>query len=502
MTEKLHILLLAILVLAFASAGWAHPLGNFSVNQYSRLEVGTADIKIRQVLDLAEIPTFQESAVIDTDKDGTLSQAELDAYVKSITPRYLANLTLAVNDQPLEIREVSHNARLNTGSGDLQTLKIEWDLTARLADIREANSVNFQNNNYPERLGWREMVVNRTSGIEVYDSTAFGSGVTNELEAYPEETLSSPLNERAAEFSFTRAELPVAARPLQNRDGHSTAAIQKDRLADLISVPEITPTIALFGLLLAMGLGALHAMSPGHGKAVVGAYLVGSRGTPKHAAFLGLTVTITHTLGVFALGLITLFASNYILPETIMPFLSFFSGLIVLYIGLTMFKSRLFSFLGVSAADHHHHHGEHSHDGHSHGHHHHHENDHHHSHSHDGFTHTHDGHTHSHVPPENVTWKSLLALGVSGGLLPCPSALVLMLSAINLGRIGYGLILTLAFSVGLAATLTAVGLIFLYGGRLFDGPRLAQSRIVKALPVFSAFVIACLGAVICYNSLS
>ncbi|MEO6333788.1 MAG: hypothetical protein ABIO91_02300, partial [Pyrinomonadaceae bacterium] len=169
---------------------------------------------------------------------------------------------------------------------------------------------------------------------------------------------------------------------------------------------------------------------------------------------------------------------------------SFFSGLIVLYIGLTMFKSRLFTALGISGRDaHHHHHGG---DGHSHddveegG----------------AHSHTHDGQTHSHLPPDEISWKSLLALGVSGGLLPCPSALVLMLSAINLNRVGYGLILTVAFSLGLAATLTVVGLIFVYGGHLFTGTRFGNSRVLKALPVMSALVIATLGAVICYQSFS
>jgi ABC-type nickel/cobalt efflux system permease component RcnA len=249
----------------------------------------------------------------------------------------------------------------------------------------------------------------------------------------------------------------------------------------------------LFGLLLAFGFGAMHAMSPGHGKTVVGAYLVGSRGTIKHAVFLGLTVTITHTLGVFAIGLITLFASNYILPERIMPFLSFVSGLLVFFIGVTLFKDRLYGALGWKTNGHHHGH-EHSHDdGHTHS-----DED---GHTHDGLTHTHGGSTHTHLPPENITWRNLLALGISGGLLPCPSALVLMLSAINLNRVGYGLVLTLVFSFGLAATLTAVGLLFLYAGKFFDNPTLSNNRIIKTLPVFSAFVIACVGAVICYNSL-
>lgn len=493
MKKKLSILSI-LFILAAAFSAFAHPLGNFSVNQYSRLEVENSRIKIRQILDLAEIPTFQLKSEIDADKDGNFSSAELNAYVEKLTPEILANLALTANGKPLEIRAESKQVSLSEGAGNLPTLRVEWNLASNFSDLSEVNKVSFENKNFAERLGWNEIVVNRTNGVNIFDSNAFGSGVTDELKAYPQESLNAPLNERSASFSFSSGAIAANAKILQNRDGHTTSAIQKDRFAELISVPEITPTIAFFGILLAIGLGAMHAMSPGHGKTVVGAYLVGSRGTVKHAAFLGLTVTITHTLGVFALGIITLFASNYILPEKLMPLLSFFSGLIVFYIGLTLLKTRLYSVLGW-ANGHTHHHHDHGHHDHSHEHH-----SHEHHHSHDGFTHTHDGHTHSHLPPEDISWKSLLGLGISGGLLPCPSALVLMLSAINLGRIGYGLVLTTAFSFGLAATLTAVGLIFLYGGKLFSGSKFAESRIVKTLPVFSAFVITFFGAVICYNS--
>jgi ABC-type nickel/cobalt efflux system permease component RcnA len=495
----------ALLILAVSAA--AHPLGNFSVNQYSRLEVGKSGIKVRQILDLAEIPTFQENAAIDADKNGSLSDEELGAFAGKITPQFLANLYLAVNNQPLELRADNKKILLKEGAGGLATLRIEWNLISRLPDLERVNRVKFENKNYSERLGWNEIVVNRQNGISVFDSTAKGSGVTDEINAYPQDTLAAPLHEKTAEFSFSTKAIPENALLLENRDGHTTAAtVEKDKLAALIDVPEITPAIALFGLLLAFGLGAIHAMSPGHGKTVVGAYLVGSRGTIKHAAFLGLTVTITHTLGVFALGLITLFASNYILPECLMPFLNFVSGLLVFFIGISLFKDRLFTAFGWKKLNHHDHSHEHTH---SHGEHSHSHDNHGHSHFHppadaDGSDrkHSHDGvNYHSHLPPEEISWKSLLALGISGGLLPCPSALVLMLSAISLGRTGYGMILTLAFSFGLAATLTAVGLIFLYVGKAFGGSKFAGSRILKTLPVASAFVIAAVGAVICYNSL-
>jgi nickel/cobalt exporter len=501
MKTQLYILM-ALLFLSVAAS--AHPLGNFSVNQFSKLEVGENQIKVRQILEMAEIPTFQLTGEIDTDTDGTLSERELKLYAEKITSNISSQLQLAVNGQKLSLKFVRQNAGLETGAGNLQTLRIEWDFAAEFVKA-EINQVAFTNQNYTERVGWNEIVVERKKDINVFESSAFGSSLSNELKNYPEVLLNTPLNERSAGFSFTSNALPTNVRPLQNRDGNVTAGVQRDRLAELIALPEITPAVFLFGLMLAFGLGAVHAMSPGHGKTVVGAYLVGSRGTLKHAAFLGLTVTITHTLGVFGLGLITLFASNYILPEKMLPFLSFVSGLLVLYIGLTMFKSRLFSVLGWEKVEHDHHGHGHSHrhdhgedlpDRSSHGH----AHDHHY-HSPEVLTHTHNGQTHSHLPPDEVSWKSLLALGVSGGLLPCPSALVLMLSAINLGRTGYGLILTIAFSFGLAATLTTVGLVFLYGGKLIGGSKFGDSRIFQTLPVFSAFVIACLGAVICYHSL-
>ncbi len=494
-------LLTAVLIFAFAGLAAAHPLGNFSINQFSQIEVEKSQVKLRSILDIAEIPTFQASQTIDTDKDGTLSQAELDVYVETISPDYIANLQVSVDFQTVELRPTAKKISLHDGSANLPIMRIEWDLSGDLPNsgANAAHQLKFENKNYPERVGWNEIVVARVSGVNVFNSTAFGSGITNELKTYPQESISAPLREKTAEFSFTSNAIPQNAKPLQNRDGHISAPVEKDRFAELIK-GEITPQVILLGLLLAFGLGAAHALSPGHGKTVVGAYLVGSRGTLKHAVFLGATVTITHTLGVFAIGLLTLFASNYILPETLMPYLNFVSGLLVFFIGLTLFKDRLFAALGWKTNNHHAlEDAVHSLD------------------EHDSLvreeatdapnqepkvlTHTHGGSTHTHVPPKDVTWRSLLGLGISGGLLPCPSALVLMLSAISLNRIGYGIILTLVFSFGLAATLTAVGLAFLYVGKMFDNPKLNNNPIFKALPVFSAFVITCVGAVICYTSL-
>ena len=471
--------------------GAAHPLGNFSVNQFARIEIESTQVKIRQVLDMAEIPTITELRRIDTNSDGVYSEAELNEYAAIISPGYLANIDANVGDRRLDFVVAKLTAEMRTGSGDLKILRIVWDLTSPIEPAAEGTRFTYHNRNYTERIGWNELVVKPVGTTKVYDSSAFGGAVTDELQTYPEDSLASPLAERTAAFTFTSGKLPENAIELKDRNGKTSKAVATDSFAALISVPEITPWIALLGVLAAFGLGALHAMSPGHGKTVVGAYLVGSNGTAKHAAFLGLTVTITHTLGVFALGFITLFASNYILPEKLIPMLSFISGVLVLYIGLIMLKTRVFAYFGWEKAGHQHDHG-HSHDDHSDGH----------THSHGAHTHSHGGAEHTHVPPSEISWRSLAALGISGGLLPCPSALVLMLSAITMNRVGYGLILTLVFSLGLAATLTAVGFAFLYLGKIFDSPSIAGNRVVKLLPVFSALVITCLGAALCYGSFS
>jgi ABC-type nickel/cobalt efflux system permease component RcnA len=478
----------------------AHPLGNFTVNRFARIRVESGGVRVRYVIDMAEIPAFQESQVMDSNRDGVVSDVESAAYLERLAPRLTEGIMLTSDGERVPLRLTSKAVTMPSGTGGLKTLRIECDFEGAAAESSAGtHRLRFEDANFSERVGWREMVVEAAQGVTVFDSDAYGSAVTDELKAYPEDTLAATLDERTAEFSWTRGAMPDGAVALRTRDGRS-ASQSRDRFAELISVEELTPLVALLGLLLAACLGALHAMSPGHGKTVVGAYLVGSRGTAKHAAFLGLTVTLTHTSSVFALGLLTLFASNYVLPETLFPYLSLASGAIVLTIGLTLFARRLRSAFGLAGVEVHHHH-EHGHAGAA---------DHEHTdaHTHDGgtMTHSHGGREHSHMPPgadgRPLTWRSLLALGVSGGLLPCPSALVVMLSAISLGRVGYGLALIIAFSVGLAATLTAVGLLFVYASRFVAGRRAGEGRLFKVLPVLSSLVIACAGAAICYEALA
>jgi len=253
------------------------------------------------------------------------------------------------------------------------------------------------------------------------------------------------------------------------------AANQTDALTRLLHQQQLTPWMIAAAIGIAFVLGAAHALTPGHGKTIVAAYLVGSRGTLKHAAFLGAMVTFTHTVSVFLLGLATLFLVQYIVPQKVTQVLGAISGLSIVAIGGWMLYKRL------RRAGHTH---SHSHD---HGHeHHHHDHEHPHSHSHGP-----DGHTHV---PDEISWSGLVALGASGGLVPCESALVLLLTAIALRRVGLGLVLLISFSLGLALVLMAIGVLVIYAKNLLPSGS-GGNPFFRWMPVASAAVVMALGVI-------
>ncbi len=263
----------------------------------------------------------------------------------------------------------------------------------------------------------------------------------------------------------------LVAKPAIAHPGHG-AFIQN------LANQTLTPNLTLTGLGIAFLFGSSHALTPGHGKTMVAAYLVGSRGTPKHAVLLGFVTTLTHTLGVFAFGLLALLASQYVLPEQLYPILSFVSGITVCGVGFWLLDSRL------HPHDDHHHHPHHPHT-------------HHHDdppHSHHHHVHHHD-HSHHHLAENPMTLPSLVALGIAGGIVPCPSALVLLLSAIALHQATYGMLLVSAFSLGLASVLIAIGLLVVYARQWFyllpSGNALQQQ-----LPIVSAIAVILVGAVL------
>jgi ABC-type nickel/cobalt efflux system permease component RcnA len=295
-------------------------------------------------------------------------------------------------------------------------------------------------------------------------ASAAATSASDELRAYPEDLLSDPLDTTAATLAADPGSSPGAPPALSASTVDAAAYVSGESetgFAALITKDDLGLGVIMVSLLVALFWGAAHALTPGHGKAIVAAYMVGTRGTARHALLLGLTVTFTHTIGVFTLGLVTLGLSEFIVPEDLYPWLNLASALLVVGVGLAVLRSRL---RGRLADAHHHHH--------------------HHHHHHD--------HEHSHAPEPDSGVRGLIAVGISGGILPCPTALVVLLAAISLHRIGYGLALILAFSVGLAAVISGIALLAVTAKRTFS--RLSfEGRLVRALPAVSAVAIVCVG---------
>jgi nickel/cobalt exporter len=460
----------------------AHPMGNFSINHYSKIEVDKYGLKLRYIIDLAEIPTFQELGEIDTNGDKTTSPEEEKAYLSRKVEELKKGLSLKLNEKPVELMPESVDMVFIPGAGGLPTIKITVEYRGDFgqAELTELNMVRYIDNNYSGRTGWKEIIVSGKDGVTITNSSAPSSDVSSELASYPKDTLSSPPQDVQAAFSFSLDNIRTGIASMGNQKvdaGTGLTKTPKDSFTELIAKKELTPQIILLSLVIAFGLGAFHALSPGHGKTVVAAYLVGSRGTAGHALLLGIIVTLTHTIGVFALGFVTLFASKYILPEKLYPWLGFTSGLIIVLMGIFLFGKRYRALFGRKS-------------GHDHGH----TQIHSHPHGHDH------GHGDHHEIPERVTWGSLFALGVSGGIIPCPEALIVLLSAISLHRIGFGLVLILAFSIGLALVLMAIGLMMVYARRFMERFN-DRGKVIQSLPLVSSVVIAILGFAIAVQSL-
>jgi nickel/cobalt exporter len=327
-------------------------------------------------------------------------------------------------------------------------------------------------------VGWKAVVAAPGEGTAVR-STAPSGDPTNGLRRYPVDLRSSPLARREASFRVKPGDGTLVA-PKAEGGEFSESRTSTDGFAGLFADAASGEGVLLLLLLTALGWGALHAVSPGHGKAMVAAYLVGTRGTAKHAVALGATVTVTHTIGVFALGVVTLALSQYVLPEDLYPWLTLVSGLLVVVIGAGVLRARVRR-ARVARADraHEQHPHAHTHEHHSHG---------------DNHSHSHGGRPHSHGP-EDLSWKGLLGMGTAAGLIPCPSALVVLLAAISQHEVALGLLLITAFSLGLAGTLTVLGLVVVHARRLIP-PRLAAGRLAAVLPAASALLIVGVGFVL------
>ncbi|MFE7230703.1 nickel transporter [Streptomyces sp. NPDC057596] len=466
-----------VLVLVPAGAASAHPLGNFTVNRYDGLVASPGALRVDHVEDLAEIPATQ--AKPDIERIG------LAAWARQRCEQAARDSSVTVDGRTVALTAHGSHARVRPGQAGLDTLRVECGLSAPLPEGATA-AVGFRGAEASSGPGWREITA-RGDRMTLTASDVPRTSVSRELTSYPARLLSSPADTSAASLRV-RPGGPALADERRDAPAASVLPRGADRwtraLDHLVARHELTLGFAALALVVAVGLGALHALAPGHGKTVMAAMAAarGGRARPRDVLPLAASVTVTHTLGVIALGLLVAAGSSA--APSVIAWLGVAGGVLVTLAGAGLVRR------AWRNRDHGH--------GHSHGHGDAHSHDHDHSH---GLEHTHGGHTHTH--PAAPTLRGTLFLGFAGGLVPSPSAVVVLVGAAALGQAWFGLLLVVAYGVGLALTLTAAGIAVVKLGsgvhRLLDGrPRWtagpAAALVRRTAPLGSACVVVALGA--------
>jgi ABC-type nickel/cobalt efflux system permease component RcnA len=475
---------------------------------------------------MAEIPTFQE--IQESNIVPEPDHASVSGYLLKKAEIFKRNLWLEVNGRRLPLVAEPKAIIFPPGAGGLPTLKLAILYHATLEPNGSTGiyGLNFKDHNYPDRAGWKEVIIKTGSGVSLVSSSVPERDRSGQLSDYPTDLLNSPPQslEARASFGVAGASMVASTGKAPAAEGKRGSVLSNARMPEQSEVPpKLVPSpspattnltsanagsrlqanlqgtprnafteliadrrfgagILLLALAVAAGLGALHALEPGHGKTLVAAYLVGTRGTVKHALLLGLIVTAAHTAGVYVLGAMTLFASQYIVPDRLYPWLGVVSGAMIAALGLTLLFRHFAGKHPLQSLPQRRSHQDHddSHGGHVH----------------------HHGHPHRHhVHGQPASMREPIALGISGGIVPCPAALVVLLSAVAMGRIAFGFLLIVAFSAGLAGVLVGIGLLMVCARRFisrFDGVGQLTTR---WLPMVSAGFVFLFGAALTFQSL-
>ncbi len=467
------------------------------MNHFDGLIIQPTRLVDQAVIDTAEIPTAQSQGSLDTNRDGTTSADELATYGSAQCDALAAALAVTVDGEPVQLTASSSTFEFRPGQASLPTSRLECTLEASL-DASVARTVVFGDSFLSDRVGWHEITA-IGDGVTLVNSPVPTQSITGRLENYPLDLLSSPLNTRKATLDVspgaTSSATTTASKPKSTLSilhlGPLTSTVERINRSfnDLIGRKHLTVGIGLLAITMALIVGASHALLPGHGKTVMAAYIAGTQGSARDAVLVGTTVTATHTGGVLLLGL-ALTLSSSLAGEVVLGWLGLLSGLLIVGLGLNL---ALYARRGdTSWHGHSHGPGGHNHTAQArrnHDDHDHHDHDHSTDHGHD---HDHDrDHDHSHgqgrellhaprsgpatatlvrdsataatrvapAPRKPVSRRGLLGMGVAGGLVPSPSALVVLLSAIALGRTIFGVVLVIAYGAGMAGTLTLAGVL-------------------------------------------
>lgn len=443
--------LVGTLLLWGAPAATAHPLGNFTVNRYAEIVLRPDEVVVHYVLDLAEIPTFQEEPAIDTDADGVENE-ELGLWADAAARSIADDLLVAVEQRPTALLVHGSRAEMQPGQGGLSILRLEATFYAPVGST--SGSLTFEDRNDPGRLGWREITATSADGIALVSPTVPAASVSDRLRSYPKDLLSSPLAVTTMETGF---------RPGRSAGGRSVVMTGPSRpLSDggpfaALIAQEGFP-LMLLGLVISVAFGAWHALLPGHGKTLMAAAMVGSGAQVRQVIVAGVAVALMHTVSVIALGLLVLTLEQAFRPEAVYPWLGVVSGAATAAIGVHLLRGRWSAWRAARPHSDASAHGDHDHD-----------------------------HVHELPTGGLLSRRGIAALAFAGGILPAPSALLVMLAAIQGHRVAYGLGLVMAFSLGLAVSLIVVGLGVMRVRRAADGRGSVVMR--HLVPVLSAAAI-------------
>jgi ABC-type nickel/cobalt efflux system permease component RcnA len=446
----------------------AHPAGFTSINRYVGVECNAqGNLHIAYLIDFAELPSYAEFEKLDANRDGNVSPEEQRAYLDARVPPLVAAWKVLVDGAPASLVVTGSSLDIREGERGMSILRIAAEVVAsRKSPLgpgdREVH-VHAADVAFSDRSGWREM-----AGADSPDAVLV-AGIkedSSEALAYGSNPSRGPPRIDQADFTFRLTASPPASAPREPTatplPSPGRPPIVDARLAELSSAMRRASgswTFSAIALGLALLLGAAHALSPGHGKALAGAYLAGHRARPSQALIFGATVTASHTALVFLVGGLAVAIERTIGSDRLLRSLELLSAIAVLALGLVQL-SRRWRELAAATSDH--------------------------------------GHTHV---PEGGSIGSIAALGASAGLTPCPSALAVLLGALAIHRVGFGLILVVAFSVGVAATLTVTGLLVMWARRLLD--RLDMlARVSPWLPVLSSAFVTAVGVLLCASALS
>ena len=507
----------------------AHPLGNFTINHYAGLRIEPDRIILDVVIDQAEIPTFQARLAFDTDGDGELSEPEIEAGRLSGCRDLAQSLDLRVGGQTQATTLTEAGLTFPPGAGGLSTMRTVCGFEAVLsAPLGAGSEIAFADRSFSERIGWREIVV-EGSGVSVAptiaDGTLRSSSPSNRLSAYPADLLTqapadteltvvaTPGGPTLPPLDIPDAD-PIAGTgdgPAVNPEPAGAAAVPGgvavDEIPAIFRSVDVTPVVLFVSLLTAAALGAGHALTPGHGKTLIAAYLVGSSGTPAHAAGLGLSVALSHTLGILVLAGLVVGAQSVLPPELVIRTAPILAAGSIVAIGGWMLLSearRRWRTRTAATTDHHAHDQDHGHD--------HEDHDHAHgtTHAHEAVAasgeHNHGGRSHSHLPApgSTISWRSLFVLGLAGGLIPSANALVILLVSIAAGRPAFGFVLVVAFGLGMAVVMGGIGLAMTVARGRLDrvGASTPLGRASAYLPLMASVVVFSFGVFLTIQAVS